>query len=137
MHYRVWFAGTLLLAACAQRFAAETSVRTSASPDETFACVRKQLDTLGYKRTSYDTDARRINATKIDEKTRRPDTQFRRMLDKLEVEVSPQADGQTSMQVAGRTFAEYTTQRGPTEVEEKASQEVRSASQQLVERCRS
>jgi hypothetical protein len=138
MHYRVWFAGTVLLVvACAQRFATETSVRTSASPDETFACVRKQLDTLSYKRTSYDTDARRINATKIDEKTRRPDTQFRRMLDKLEVEVSPQADGQTSMRVAGRTFAEYTTQRGPTEVEEKASQEVRSASQQLLERCRS
>ena len=80
---------------------------------------------------------RRINSTKIDEKTRRSDTQFRRMLDKLEVEVSPQADGQTSMQVTGRTFAESTTQRGPTEVEEQASQEVRSASQQLVERCRS
>jgi hypothetical protein len=137
MHYRVWFAGTLLLAACAQRFAAETSIRTSASPDQTFECVRKQLDTLGYKRTSYDTDARRINATKIDEKTRRSDTQFRRMLDKLAVEVSPQADGQTSMQVTGRTFADYTTQRGPTEVEEKASEEVRSASQRLVERCRS
>jgi hypothetical protein len=137
MHYRVWFAGTLLLAACGQRLADQTSIRTSATPDQTFECVRKQLDTLGYKRTSYDTDARRINATKIDEKTRRPDTQFRRMLDKLEVEVSPQADGQTSMQVAGRTFAELTTQRGPTEVEEKASQEVRSASQQLVERCRS
>jgi hypothetical protein len=137
MHYRVWFAGTLLLAGCAQRFAAETTIRTSASPDQTFDCVRNQLDTLGYKRSSYDTDARRINATKIDEKTRRSDTQFRRLLDKLEVEVSPQADGQTSMQVTGRTFADYTTQRGPTEVEEKASQEVRSASQQLVERCRS
>jgi hypothetical protein len=137
MHHRAWFAGTLLLAACAQRFAAETSIRTSASPDETFECVRKQLDTLGYKRTSYDTDARRISGTKIDQKTRRSDTQFRRMLDKLEVEVSPQTDGQTSIQVAGRTFAEYTTQRGPTEVEEKASQGVRSASQQLVQRCRS
>ncbi len=137
MHYRVWIAGTLLLAACGQRLADQTSIRTSASPDQTFECVRKQLDAFGYKRTSYDTDARRINATKIDMKARRPDTQFRRLLDKLEVEVSPQADGQTSMQVAGRTFAEYTTQRGPTEVEEKASQEVRSASQQLVERCRS
>jgi hypothetical protein len=137
MYHRMWLAGTLLLAACAQRFAAQTNVRTSASPDATFECVRKQLDALGYKRTSYDTDARRISAAKIDMKTRRPDTQFRRMLDKLEVEVSPQADGQTSIQVAARTFAEYTTQRGPTEVEEKASQEVRSASQQLLERCRS
>jgi hypothetical protein len=137
MQHPMWFVGTLLLAACAQRFADQTSIRTSAGPDQTFECVRKQLDVLGYKRSSYDTEARRINATKIDEKTRRADTQFRRMLNKLEVEVSPQADGQTSMQVTARTFAEYTTQRGPTEVEEKASQEVRSASQELVQRCRS
>lgn len=137
MHYRVWFAGTLVLAACAQRFASQTSIRTSATPDQTFDCVRKQLDALGYKRTSYDTDARRISGTKIDMKTRRPDTQFRRMVDKVGVEISPQADGQTSIQVTGRTFAEYTTQRGPTEEEEKASQEVRSASQQLLERCQS
>lgn len=137
MHYRVWIPGTLLLAACGGRLADQTSTRTSASPDQTFDCVRKQLDALGYKRTSYDTDARRVSGTKIDLETRRPDTQFRRMLDKIAVEVSPQADGQTSMHVAGRTFAEYTTQRGPTEVEEKASQEVRSASQQLAERCRS
>ena len=137
MHHRAWFAATLLLAACAQSFAAKTTVRTSATPDQTFECVRKQLDTLGYRRTSLDTDARRVNATKIDEKTQRSDTQFRRMLNKLEVEVSPQADGQTSLRVAGRTFADYTTQRGPTEVEEKASDEVRSASQKLLERCRS
>ncbi|MFL5534585.1 MAG: hypothetical protein ACJ8AP_02685 [Gemmatimonadales bacterium] len=137
MHHRVWFAGTLLLTACAQRFAAETKIRTSATPDQTFDCVRKQLETLGYKRSSYDTDARRISASKIDMKTQRPDTQFQRMLDKLEVEVSPQADGQTGMQVTGRTFGEYTTQRGPTQIEEKASPEVRSASQQLVQRCQS
>ena len=59
------------------------------------------------------------------------------MLDKLEVEVTPQAGGQTGLQVTGRTYAEYTTQRGPTEIEEKASQEVRSAAQQLLDRCRS
>jgi hypothetical protein len=39
--------------------------------------------------------------------------------------------------VVAHTFAEYTTQRGPTEVEEKASSEVRSAAQELLERCRS
>jgi hypothetical protein len=137
MAHRLWLAGFLLVSACAQRFATESSNRTSASPDQSFDCVRKQLDALGYKRSSYDTDARRITGTKIDTKSRRADTQFRRMLDRLEVEVAPQADGQTSIKVVGHTFAEYTTQRGPTEVEEKASAEARSATQQLLERCRS
>jgi hypothetical protein len=91
---------------------------------------------LGYKQSSVDVDARRINGTKIDTKSRRPDVQFRRVLDKLEVEVAPQADGQTGINVQGRTFAEYTTQRGPTEVEEKASAEVQSAAEQLLQRCR-
>src|SRR4051794_22332588 len=133
MRHRVFFAGALLISACAQRFAAESSIQTSATPDQTFLCARTRLDSLGFRRTSYDTDARRVTGTKIDEKTRRADTQFRRMVDRLEVEVSPQANGQTSLKVAGRTFAEYTTQRGPTEVEEKASSNARSASQDLLE----
>jgi hypothetical protein len=58
------------------------------------------------------------------------------MLDKLEIQIAPRADGQTSIDVQGRTFAEYTTQRGPTEVEEQASAETKTATQELLERCR-
>ena len=137
MHHRVLWAGALLLAGCGQRLATPISGKTSAGPEQTFDCVKQQLKELGYKQSSIDVDAHRISATKIDETTRRADTQFRRMLNKIEVEVAPQADGQTGIDVRGRTFAEYTTQRGPTEVEEKASNEVRTAQQQLVERCRS
>jgi hypothetical protein len=136
MHYRLSFGGILLLAACAQRYAAPASMRTSASPEETFACVRREMADLGYKQSSVDVDERRVTGTKIDLKSRRPDTQFRRILNRLEAEVAPQADGQTGIDVQGRTFAEYTTQRGPTEVEERASSEVQSATQQLLQRCR-
>jgi hypothetical protein len=137
MHHRVLWAGALLLAGCAQRLATPVSGRTSSGPEPTFDCVKQQLKELGYRQSSIDVDAHRISGTKIDDKTRRADTQFRRMLNRLDVEVAPQADGQTSIEVSGRTFAEYITQRGPTEVEEKASNEVRTAQQQLVERCRS
>jgi hypothetical protein len=137
MHNRVLWAGALLLAGCAQRLATPINARTSAGPEPTFDCVKQQLKELGYRQSSIDVDAHRVSGTKIDDKTRRADTQFRRMLNKIDVEVAPQADGQTSIMVTGRTFAEYTTQRGPTEVEEKASNEVRTAQQQLVERCSS
>ena len=136
MHYRLIVGCILLLCACAQRFAAPASIRTAAAPQDSFECVKRQLTSLGYKQTSIDTDQHRITGTKIDAKTRRSDTQFRRMLDRLQVEVAAQADGQTSIDVQGRTFAEYTTQRGPTEVEEKASPEVQTATRQLLEQCR-
>jgi hypothetical protein len=138
MYYRLWVVGCLLLSACGggQAYAAPASIKTAVAPEDAFNCVKRQMTDLGYKQSSVDSDERRVNGTKIDLKTRRPDTQFRRMVDKLEVEVSPQADGQTSIDVRGRTFAEYTTQRGPTEVEEKASPEVKAASQQMLERCR-
>jgi hypothetical protein len=135
MHHRLIVGAMLVLAACAQRYAAPASIRTAAGPDDTFECVKRQLSAMGYKQTSIDVDEHRISGTKIDPKTRRPDTQFRRMLDRLEVEVAPQADGQTSIDVQGRTFAEYTTQRGPTESEEKPSAEVQASTRQLLERC--
>jgi hypothetical protein len=137
MHHRIIWMGALFLAGCGGRLAAPVTAATSAGPEETFDCVKQQLKDLGYKQNSIDVDAHRITATKIDDKTRRSDTQFRRMLNRIEAEVAPQANGQTSIQVTSHTFAEYTTQRGPTEVEEKASDEVRAAEQQIVEGCRS
>ncbi len=137
MDSRLFVGGAFVLLGCAQSFASPTRVTTDAAPQTVFDCVKQQLAALEYKQTSYDTDALRINATKIDLKTRRADTQFRRMLDKLEVDVGPDASGQTSLTVTGHTFAEYTTQRGPTEVEEQASSGVKSDTQQLVERCHS
>ena len=135
MQYRLFLASTLLLAGCAQRLDVPATTQTSAGPDETFECAKKQMAALNYRQTSSDVDARRVNGTKIDLESRRPDTQFRRVLNKLEVEVAPQADGHTGLKVLGRTFAEYTTQRGPTEVEEKPSEEVRNAAQQLLKQC--
>jgi hypothetical protein len=137
MHYRLLFAGALLLWGCSQRLSDPVSTRTSAGPEDTFDCVRKQLPDLGYKQSSIDLDEHRMSGVKIDMKSRRPDTQFRRMLLRMDVEVAAQADGQTSIEVHPRTLAEYTTQRGPTEVEEKASEEVRRDAQQLLKRCRS
>ena len=102
MHYRLLLAGALALSGCGQKsFAAPASARTSASPDDTFACVKKQLGELGYKQTSSDVAEHRITATKIDYKARRPDVQFRRILNKLDVDVSAEADGQTSIQALG------------------------------------
>jgi hypothetical protein len=137
MHCRALLAGAMILVACGQALSKPVSTRAAAGPEDTFACVKKQLAELGYKQTSIDVAEFRINGARIDPKSRRADTQFRRMLEKLEVDVAAEADGRTSIQVMPRTFAEYTTHRGPTEVQEKASEAVKTDAQRVLERCSS
>jgi hypothetical protein len=138
MRSRALLVGALVLAGCGQKtFSAPVTGRTSAGPDETYTCVKKQLGELGYRQTSNDASDRRVTASKFDYKTRRPDVQFRRMVNKLAVSVAAESDGQTGIHVEGSTFGEYSTHRGPTEEQEKASAEVNADAAQLVERCRS
>ena len=66
-------------------------------------------------------------------KTRRSDTQFRRMLDRLEVEVAAAADGQTSIDVRGPYLRRVHDSAGPDRGGGEASADVHAASQQLVE----
>jgi hypothetical protein len=136
MRHRLFLATLLFLPACAQRYAAPASVQTSAAPDEVFACVKRQLASLDYKQSSIDVDDRRITANKYDTEARRADVQFRRLVHRLEVEVAPDAGGQTSIGVQSHTFAEYVTHRGPTEVEEKAADQVKADAQKLLDACR-
>jgi hypothetical protein len=138
MRYCALLVGAVALAGCGRTtFSKPVSGRSSAGPDETFACVKKQVVELGYRQTSNDVGDRRITANKFDYKTRRADVQFRRMVNKLDVSVAAESDGQTGIQVEGRTFAEYSTHRGPTEEQEKASPQVNADAAELIERCRS
>jgi hypothetical protein len=138
MRYRALLVGALVLAGCGQKtFSAPVTGRTSAGPEETYACVKKQLGELGYKQSSNDATDYRVTGNKFDYKTRRADVQFRRMVNKLAVNVAAESDGQTGIQVEGSTFAEYATHRGPTEEQEKASAQVNADAAQLIERCRS
>lgn len=106
-----------------------------AAPDA-FACVRNQLKAENFTQSSYDADRLRVTAQRFDETQRRPDTQFRRMVDRLEVEVAPGTGGAVSnITIDASTFAELTTQRGPTEVQEKASAVARAAAQTILQKC--
>ena len=107
----------------------------SSSPPDAMACVKAKLDTLKYTLTAFDQTDLRLTAHKIDNSTQSPDPQYRRNIDRLEVQATPSADGKTTLTVTGRTVAEYETHRGPTEVEERASSNVRQGAQALVDVC--
>lgn len=137
MDHRVWLAAVVAVSGCTKQFATPSEIRTTAAPEQVFECVKQQLNALEYKQTSVDNDEFRVNGTKIDTKSRRSDTQFRRVLNKLEIDIGAEADGQTSLEVLPKTFAEYTTQRGPTEVQEQSSTEVLADAKTLQDRCKS
>jgi hypothetical protein len=125
-----------LVPACAGRYAAPAQIETASSPNAAYDCVKRQLSALGYKQTSNDVDEHRVTGTKYDTEARRADVQFRRLVNRLEVQVGPGASGQTSIDVQSHTYGEYTTQRGPTEVEEPASDQLKQDAQKLLESCR-
>jgi hypothetical protein len=107
----------------------------SSSPPDAIACVKAKLDTLKYTLTSFDQTDLRMTAQKIDNSIQRADPQYRRNIDRLEVQATPTADGKTTLTVTGRTVSEYETHRGPTEQEERASANVRQSAQALVDAC--
>jgi hypothetical protein len=119
--------------------ASMTTTLTGTSPVPTpdaFSCVREQLKALEFSQTALDLKDYRVAAKKFDLSTRQADTQFRRMVDRLEVRVAPgTGNDMTALEVDAMTFAELTTQRGPTEVQERTSETARSAAQTLLDKC--
>jgi hypothetical protein len=109
----------------------------SAAPaPDAFACVRDQVKAVKFTQSSYDTDALRINARKFDETVRRPDVTFRRLVDRLEIQVQPGSGAEMSrIQVEAKTFGEFVNQRGPTEVQEATSDTARAAAQTIIDKC--
>jgi hypothetical protein len=112
----------------------------AASPSPTpdvFTCVRGQLKANKFDQTSIDVNENRLTARKYDEKVRRPDVSFRRLVDRLEIEVAPGTGGDSvsTVSINARTFAETVTQRGPTETQERTSQTAQTAAQTILDKC--
>jgi hypothetical protein len=126
-----------LLAGCSNAPLARTLTATSPSPaPDVFQCARNQLKVIRFDQSSIDLDAQRVTARRYDETVRRPDVQFRRVVDRLEVEAVPSGKAAvTTLEVTARTFGEYTTQRGPTETQEKTSETALAAAQTILQKC--
>ena len=125
----------LLPLGCASTLYLAIDGTSSRPPVEVFDCVRGQIAVLGYTQTSFNLEKRRITAQKYDWETRMADTQFRRMIERLFIDVGGAAQGGAHLTIGAHTFAELATQRGPTEVEQSASPAVKAAGQSLLEAC--
>ena len=136
MRSRPMLGTLLLLGACGGgTFYTTQSATPAAAPANAIECARATLRKLGYQETSFDQTDNRVTARKIDDSVQRPDPQFRRNVDRLEIQAVPAADGKTSLTVIAHTFAEFSTQRGPTEQEERASADVKTSAQAVLDAC--
>ena len=133
-----WLAALVTIVGCSNAPYASTLTASSPAPaPDVLQCARNQLKNIGFVQTSIDVEDNRLTARKFDETVRRPDVQFRRMVERLEVEATPASgDAVTTLKVTPSTFAEYTTQRGPTEVQETTSEQAQAAAQTLLQTCR-
>jgi hypothetical protein len=136
MRLHPMFSALLLATACGGGTLYTTLTAAPASgPADVVACARAKLKQLGYQQTSFDETDNRLTARRVDNSINRADPMYRRNEDRIEVETGAAADGKTSLKVVAHTFAEYETHRGPTEVEERASQNVTQASQAVIQSC--
>lgn len=129
--------GSALLSACAGHALPVTFATASPRPTpDAFACAQQQAKALEFTIDSHDDQELRFTARKYDEKTRRPDVQFRRLVDRLAIDVDPgHGDTVTTISVVAHTFAESMTHRGPTEQEERPSENAKLVAQAILNRC--
>lgn len=136
MHSLTMLGTLLLVGACGGgRYYTTLTSSPSAAPADVIACARTELRALGYQETSFDQNDARVTARKVDNSVQRAEPQYRRNVDRLEIQAAPAADGTSTLTVIGHTFAEYSTHRGPTEQEEQASADVKRSSEAILEAC--
>jgi hypothetical protein len=137
MRFPTFLVATGLLGGCANAPLGMTLTAASPSPaPDVFQCARAQLKTIQFDQSSLDLNEQRVTARRYDLTARRPDVQFRRLVERLEIQAVPgTGDTVTTLKVTARTFAEYTTQRGPTEEQERTSETARGAAQTILQKC--
>ena len=125
----------LLLGACGGGTQYTTlTASPAAGPAAVIDCVRAQFTKLDYQQIAYDVRGHRVVAKKTDSTVSRADPEFLRLVNQIEVQATTEANG-TGLKVVAHTIGQYSTHRGPTDNEERASAQVNQDAATLVQAC--
>ncbi len=111
------------------------AVAPAVLPDSAFVCVAKELETLGFKRTAYNTEDRTISGQRTAKTPRESNALAREWYDQLDVKLLPGNAGGTDMTVKASSFMVVATQRGPTAEEHDTYKEAEVAADSLITAC--
>jgi hypothetical protein len=124
----------LLTVACGPTIATSAKTESKLAPPDAYKCVTKQLDTLGFERTSHDDKELRLTARKQNPKITFSSPQFQKTLDRIEAQAVAGPHG-TELQVKASTVAQYFAQTGLIYNELSPSDDAKRAAQELLRRC--
>jgi hypothetical protein len=124
----------VLLAACGRAIATSSVSQSQLAPPDALKCVMDEFQKLKFQRISYDTDAFRTSARRVNPKITFSNVQFRKTWDRLDVEIRPGAKG-TDVNVTATTVAEYFSQNALNYNTLPPSDEVKEAAQAVQNAC--
>jgi galactitol-specific phosphotransferase system IIB component len=127
-------ASAVLLAACGRAIATSSVSQSQLAPPDALKCVMDQFQKLKFQRISYDTDAFRTSARRVNPKITFSNVQFRKTWDRLDVEIRAGAKG-TDVNVTATTVAEYFSQNALNYNTLPPSDEVKEAAQAVQNAC--
>lgn len=130
---RLFLLGLLLCPGCAGTLYSRFAGPVTTSPDETYACVQKQLKDMGYSRTQYNDNTRWYVAQKIEQNPNSSGL-YRKTLQVLDTQVKTGAEG-TQLQITAHTYNEYANAKGNDRDEQKASDRVLIDAKTLGQAC--
>lgn len=133
-----FYAGLIaVVAACSSKtlYRSYNAVAPETLPDSMYACVNKQLDSLGFKRNQYNVETRTITGRRTATTPRESNVLARKWYDQIDVAVTPELNGGTNMMVKASSYIETNTQRGPTTEQTGVYDGVVLAADSLVAAC--
>lgn len=130
---RLFLFGLLVSTGCAGTLYTRFAGPVTSPPDETYACVQKQLKEMGYARMQYNDNTRWYLAQK-NEQNQNSSGLYRKTLQVLDTQVKTEASG-TQLEITARTYNEYSSAKGVDKDEEKASNEVLTDARKLGQAC--
>jgi hypothetical protein len=127
--------GLLAVAGCSRTLYSTTGAQSTAAPDVALTCVQEKLKELGYDRVRLDTETRWVVYRKYDYSVKISSGTFRRAFELIDVRVHPEATGTTGLEIQAHTFHQYELQRGQTDEEQSASNNVKADAATLAQAC--
>src|SRR4051812_26736288 len=124
----------LLTVACGPTITTTAKTQSRLAPPDAYKCVTKQLDTLGFDRTSHDDQDLRLTARKENPKITFSSPQFQKTLDMIEAQAVNGPTG-TELNVKASTSAQYFSQTGLIYNQLSTSDDAKRAAQTILSKC--
>ena len=128
-------AGLLALAGCGGTLMSAMQGVTPSAPDAAFECTKRQFNTLGYRVTAHNDTDLRLVGEKLDPSLRVANGLFKRGFHRIEVEIRPDASGNSAYSTKLQSYREYVSSQGTTLEEVKVPASAVADQRKLLDAC--